>query len=264
MKSLLEEAAAVAREEDAEAAAFSLEAVPMPSDDVRARIAQSILQGQAASRSARPVGLGEGVGPAAETRRAAPPSRHDRLAARPRRSQRRGVVLAGASFLAVAAALVLWVRPPGKTSATDDLALPGYTVTAEGGAKETRGGTPEPATADPTTAMLQRVRAATELVVTLRPDTSVVGPVAARAFVAQGAEVGEARPQVQVAPSGAVQLTFLGAELVALVGSHAGLASVRVVVGRPSSVEAVTPQGVAQASAGPGWRSVTVPVAFEP
>jgi hypothetical protein len=250
MKSFLDALRAVAREHETDAAALPAVAVPELPQDARARIVEAILRAQTAPASRGDAVVEHKVSAASSGRSSASSER-----ARRGRGTRRSFFVFAAGVAAVAAAIVIGVRP-----AVDDLSLPSYRVTAEGGAQEVRGAASDEGERDPTVASRQRVRAGSTLIVGLRPDTSVSGEVATRAFVAQGADVSEVHPQSRLAPSGAVQLQFQGA---ALMDTRRGPATLRVVVGRGRAVESVDLRHVIRESAGPGWRAVTVPLVFE-
>lgn len=227
LKSLLHAVGEVARSDDAEAAAFSAgEAVVGLSSGARDRLVETL------SRSRSRDG-GSKAG---------------------RVARRRVFLAAGAGSVAAAAALLLWIR-----SGSEDASLPAYSITAEGGEKDIRGG-PAAAGEGPTVAALQKVRGTSELVVSLRPDTAVSEPTSARAFVVRDGEVAEVRAVLRVAPSGAVQLVVRGADLR---DGRSGQALLRVAVGRPRALERVDPQRVARQASGPGWRALTVPLVFE-
>ena len=248
LKSLLHALGAVARADDAEAAAFSGGEIPSLSAEARDALVQRMLAARAR--------------PAAETAASLTIDRRARAevgdiqAARRRTTARRTAALVAFS-LAAAAAVVVWIRP-----ASDDLSLPGYAIAAQGGIKDVRGGgAAEAGGQDPSRAPPQRVRPSSELVISVRPDTPVSGPITARAFVVQGTEVAEARAaDLRVAPSGAAQLVLKGADLI---GQRQGQAILRVVVGRTRALEGLDPRRVARESSGPGWRVLTVPLAFE-
>jgi hypothetical protein len=246
MKSVLDALRMIAREEETEAAALSPSAIPELSNDARDRLVQSLM-------SARMDAEAQG---SAEPTREAAASMSSIADARAKREcrPRRTIVFTTAGLLAAVAAAILWVRPSGES-----LSLPSYAVTAEGGAKDVRG-IDAPEAGDPTVSAVQRVRDGSELIVTLRPSTSVSGDVTARAFVTRDAELAEVHPRSRVAPSGAVQLVFAGADVI---GSRRGRAILRVVVGRPRALSALAPQNVVRASSGQGWRAVTVPLTIE-
>jgi hypothetical protein len=248
MKALLDGVQSVAREEDAEIEALSREADQPLAQAARDRIARRILEARHDARSPSeassftPIGEKPTAGSAAAPRGSA-------------RRRRRFVSLVGAGgIVAAAAAFALWARP-----SSQDLVLPAYSVTASGGVREQRGATPPPG-ADDTTAALQRVRPDSELVIAVRPETTVAGAVAARAFLVQGTEVSEARAQTQIAPSGAVELRLRGVDLV---GPRRGHALLRILVGRPSVIASAASPTIENGASGPGLRVLTVPVDLE-
>jgi hypothetical protein len=107
-------------------------------------------------------------------------------------------------------------------------------------------------------ATLQRVGAGTELVVVARPAVDVEGEIGARAFIVQGGQVRETEARAQVAASGSVELRVRPAD-----GAQGatGPASLRIVVGRPGTIRAVTGADAQQAAdAGPDARWLTVPL----
>ena len=237
LTSLLNEVGEVARSEDAEAASFPGADVPALSAETRDRLVERILATRAGAEQGS-------VALIADARS----SRLRRTAARP------AIIAAVAGSVAAAAAFAFWIR-----SDAGSLALPTYAISAEGGESDVRGA-PEAARNDAAVAPLQRLRRRSELVVSLRPETSVTGPVAARAFVVWGDAIVEAPALFRAAPSGAVQLVLKGADLV---GKRRGPGRLRVVVGRPRALESFDPQRMLADDAGLGWRTLTVPVLFE-
>jgi len=248
VRALLDRVRMVAREEDAEIEALSREVDQPLSRASLDRIARRITEMQ--GREARTSSAASESPPIDEvaTARSAPVRR---WSAR----RRLGFVsLVGTGgIVATAAALALWARP-----ASQDLVLPPYTVAASGGMREDRGAT-RPPSADETTAPLQRVRPDSELVVTLRPATTVDGTVEARAFLVQGTDVSEVRALTQIAPSGAVELRLRGADIA---GERHGHALLRILVGRPGSIAPASP-AIERGTSGPGRRVLTVPVDFD-
>jgi len=237
MDVLLKAIRTAAREDDAAIAGFSGE-VPALSHEARAAIADRIV---AIQKEGRAGDDGRNV---------------DVLAARRKRRPARAALWGGASVALAAAAwaLVMWSRPP---SVGADGALPAYSITATGGVVETR----EPAPTDGAnarTAPLQHLGAHSELQVNCRPDSAVTGPVAVRAFFAQSGSVGEVRPDVEVAPTGAVALRLRPA---ALPPHDAGPGELRVVVGRPAVVSALSKPLVP--ADGDGYRWLLVPLAID-
>ena len=107
----------------------------------------------------------------------------------------------------------------------------------------------------------QRLDPDSTRVVAARPETAVTGTVAARAFVVQGdGDATEVAPNAQVAPTGAIELRFRGADLI---GTRHGAARLRVVVGRPEALRAL-PARSPSAVADPRWRELTVPLDLGP
>jgi hypothetical protein len=162
----------------------------------------------------------------------------------PRRSRRR-VWLAIALPVAAAAGLVLVARPWVDSSGSLPV-LPTYEVTARGGMKEVRGGESESPGAAGATSRPERVGPQTEIVVGCRPATAVEGPVAARAFVFRdgaGGSVAEIAPQVQTAPSGALEIRVRPLAAVTPVPGAAAPVrwTLRVAVGRPDHVAKLAP-----------------------
>ena len=125
LSSLLDAVGAVARADEAEMAAFPAEEVPPLSADSRDHMVARML----AARM-RPE-----TGEQARATGAIPM----------RRTTRRRAVIAAACSLSAAAALLVWIKAP-----SNDLALPGYTISAEGGVKDVRGGTTDTGGDDPT------------------------------------------------------------------------------------------------------------------
>jgi hypothetical protein len=159
-----------------------------------------------------------------------------------------------AGGLVVAAAIALGLYPPAR-----DSSLPAYSVAARGGIRDTRALAAEGAGEGPAVAPEQRLAADSELVVVARPETAVTGVVAARAFVVQGSDAAETPARAQVAPTGAIELRFRGSDLI---GSRRGAAILRVIVGRPDALEAITAESAPPASqeADARWRVLTVPL----
>ena len=243
MEALLNAIRTTAREDDVAIAEFSGEAAALSSEE-RARIAERILALQAAAPLTSAV---------TDSRAGTDARIVDQLGARRGRPRRSTRLWAGAGVaLAAAAALVLWMRPhPVATG------LPAYAISASGGVADLRGPAPG-VVVEGQTAPVQRLRPQSELEIACRPDSAVAGPVAARVFFVHGGVVEELRPDVQVAPTGAVALRIRGSELVAL---HIGQAELRVVIGRPAVVGAIASPPAA--SDGEGARWLTVPLRLE-
>jgi hypothetical protein len=236
MDVLLKAIRTAAREDDAAIAGFSGE-VPALSREARANIADRIVALQKEGRA----GDGRNV---------------DAMAARRKRRPARAALWGGASVALAAAAwaLVIWSRPP---SVGADAALPPYSITATGGVVETR----EPAPTDGAnarTAPLQHLGPHSELQITCRPDSAVTGPVAVRAFFAQSGTIDEARPDFEVAPTGAVALRLRPG---ALPPHDAGPGELRVVIGRPVAVSALSKP--LTMTDGDGYRWLLVPLAID-
>jgi len=174
-----------------------------------------------------------------------------RPAARRPGTARRRAIFAASGLIAAAAALALWVRFPRQ-----DEPLPPYTVAVEGGTKDIRSGD-APAADETAVAPPQRISNHSELVVTVRPDTIVSGPVEARAFLVQGVMSTEVFGSIRVAPSGAVRLVFTGA---ALADRLNGKAVLRVLVGRPRAIRAVDSEAVRGQPASNAVRAVLIPL----
>lgn len=236
METLLSAIRTVAREDNAAIASFSGETQEL-SPEARATLAQRILELQA---DARPGSTGGAV---------------DSLAAR-RGRRGRAAWYAGAGVVLAAAAwvLVVWTRPPSAIEG----ALPAYSVMASGGLADTRGPGHVDDAADHRTAPAQHLRAQSELQIACRPDTTVAGPVAVRAFLVHGTTFDEVRPDVEIAETGAVALRIRGS---ALLAHHSGPGELRVIVGRPATVSAVS--SPLQAVDGDGYRWLFVPIALE-
>jgi hypothetical protein len=254
MEALLNAIRTVAREDDVAIAGFSGETAALSAEE-RARISERILALQGQGRPASTV---------TDARAGADARIVDRLAARRGRTRRGGGLWTGAAVaLAAAAALVLWLRPHPVANVDGQGGLPGlptYAVSATGGIAELRGPAPG-IVVEGRTALAQRLNAQSELEVACRPDSAVAGPMAARAFLVHGGAADEVRPDVQVAPTGAVALRIRGAALVAL---HTGEAELRVVIGRPAVVSVIAAPVAVAANDSEGVRWLTVPLRLEP
>jgi hypothetical protein len=227
----------LARSEAAEMAAVPPDYAPPLSAEARNEIAEAIL---AAPGAARARSAEAPVTPIGEARRRRP----------------RTTWLAVALPLAAAAALALALGP---LSGPRFAPLPTYEVSATGGIKELRSGEAAGSGRQgSSTAKPERIGRKMELVVVGRPDTAVEGPVAVRTFLVQGARVLEAKPRVEIASSGAVEVRVRPADAAV---DGAGRWILRVLIGRPDSVRAVAPidaSGVA--SDQPGRRWLTLPL----
>jgi hypothetical protein len=244
MDTLLKAIRTVAREDDAAIATFSGE-TPALSREARATIAERILAQQAQSRG----------GSTATDARVGPdsPAVASLAARRGRRRGRAGWWAgAGVALAAAAWALVVSTRPPSSTVGAEG-ALPPYSIVASGGVAETRA--PAGDAADRRTAPAQHLRAQSELQIALRPESTVAGPVAVRAFFVHGATFEEVRPDVEVAGTGAVALRIRGA---ALLDHHSGPGELRVVVGHAAAVNAVSRPLESTDGAGTRWLSVPI------
>jgi len=244
MRGLVEAVRGFTREEDAEIATYAENTSYTSSAAARASAVDRILMMQASERA--------GVAEPSLRPRTQSADRPLRPGVRSSLRHRR---IAAASGLVVAAlALALWMRP-----ATRTIEIPAYSVIARGGVQEQRGGAPTgDADGAQVVAPVQRVRGDSQLVVAVRPEIAVSGPVAARAFVVQGAEASEVLPHAEVAPTGAIELRFRGADLI---GTRRGSASLRVIVGRPEALRTLA-EGAAPEPAGTParWRLLTVPL----
>ncbi|HEY4184236.1 MAG TPA: hypothetical protein VGP07_04170 [Polyangia bacterium] len=260
MNALLEALRTVAREDEAEISTFSATPADVDqgiSEKDRARITRRILRALAADKTETEKTEQAGqVLPKATA--AATVLRIDggRVPPVPRRQRRVFLATAGGLF-ASAAGLAIWLRP-----SAHEPPVPPYTVMASGGEKETRGGGAPNSGGDETTTPTQRLRAGSELVIAVRPDTAVSGPVTARVFLVQGQAITEPHTTTEVASSGAIELRLHGAELVY---QSQGPAVVRVVVGRPGALRALDPRASAPTVPGStAWRVLTVPVDLVP
>lgn len=240
VKRLLHALRTTVRDDDAAVAACPTDVIPMLTETARASIAAELLRTVSGGRK----------------QAAADDLSKVRRQTELRRVGRLGRVgwTAGAAVLAAAAAFVLWTRSPVEPR-FDDMSqgLPDYTVAVSGGAADTRGaiagdGTnSRPAAAARTPAV--RVRSGSELRISCRPETAVVGAVRARAFFVHDGAVAEVKPAVRIADTGAVELRLPAAALGAAVQAGptvtagAGRAprdELRVVLGRPETIAALT------------------------
>lgn len=247
MSPLLDTVGAFAREEEAEIGTYAANTSHALSDVARESAVQKILALQARERSERAAPSDSDVG-----RPTAPIALVRDL---PRRWRLKTALLAAAgACAAVAVALVLWLHP-----APGELSLPAYSIAARGGIKQARGVATDGPEDGQTVAAEQQLEPDSLLVVTARPETAVDGTVAARAFVVQGDQATEVAPNAQVAPTGAIELRFRGAELI---GARHGAASLRLIVGRPEALQALPagPTLPAAAVTDARWRVLTVPL----
>jgi len=248
MSPVLDAVGAFAREEDAEIGTYAASAPHVLSDAARETAVRNILALQARERAERAASPG-----ATDAERGAPAVVGPELA---HRSRTRSWLLAvGVGLATVTVALTLWLHP-----AMEDPSLPVYSITARGGTKQARGAAADGDDEARTVAPEQRLEPDSTLVVAARPETAVTGTVAARAFVVQGDDVSEVAPNAQVAPTGAIELRFRGADLI---GSRHGAARLRVVVGRPEGLRALPPPSPSGA-ADQRWRELTVPLDLGP
>lgn len=151
------------------------------------------------------------------------------------------------------AALVLVLRSATGPSFAP---LPAYALDVQGGLRDTRGAAPE-ALAATARVPLQRVSPDTELVIVVRPVVAVDGQVASRAFLIRGDRAEEIAAVEQVSLSGSVETRVRPA------GRALGLpgpALLRIVVGRPAAVRAISPGESARCVDGPDARWLMVPL----
>jgi hypothetical protein len=187
--------------------------------------------------------------PAAPTPPAAAPAEVVSLDAR-RRLLRIVTPLTGV-LMAAAALWVLVVRPPDQATQNDLAPLPSYEITARGGLKSTRGADD----AKPKGGVL-RLAPGSELDLALRPATKVEGPLALRAFVAQGGEVRPLTVPVEAAPTGALRVRGPVNELFA---GLKGQVELRFVIGRAEALGEGTKaraKAVSAEGSGPGWQTL--------
>lgn len=244
MSPLLAAVGAFAREEEAEIGTYAANTSHALSEVAREGAVQKILALQARERAER-----SSAGTSDVPRAAAPIALVRDV---PGKSRVRGTLLAmGGGFAAMAVALALWMHP-----APQEPSLPTYSVAARGGIKQARGSAPDSADDARVSAPEQRLDADSVLVVAARPETTVTGTVAARAFVVQGNDAVEIAANAQVAPTGAVELRFRGSELI---GTRRGAASLRVIVGRPKALQALPAPPVSEGTDA-AWRVLTVPL----
>lgn len=247
MSPLLAAVGAFAREEEAEIGTYAANTSHVISDGARESAVRNILVLQARERAERTA-----TSDAAVTHTDAP-----LVVVRdvPRWSRARSRLLAaGGGLAAVAVALALWSHP-----AVEGASLPAYSIAARGGTKQARGAVAETPDDPGTIAPEQRLEPDSTLVVVARPDTAVAGTVAARAFVVQGDDASEVASNAQVAPTGAIELRFRGADLI---GTRHGAARLRVIVGRPEALQPLSARSKPAPSevTGARWRELTVPL----
>ncbi|HEU4404202.1 MAG TPA: hypothetical protein VFS43_02765 [Polyangiaceae bacterium] len=193
-----------------------------------------------------PPAAAPGPAPAGEASPPAPAAEIVSLDAR-RRLRRIVSPLTGV-LLAAAALWVLVLRPPERP---DVAPLPSYEIVARGGLKQTRGANDAPS---PPGAM--RLSPSSELDLALRPATKVEGPLALRAFVAQGDKVRPLSVPVEIAPTGALRVHGAAGELLAGVK---GPAELRLVVGREGALgegDELRKKALSAEGSGPGWRTL--------
>jgi hypothetical protein len=244
MDALLKAIRTVAREDDAAIASFLGAGIAL-SEQARSRIAARILA-QPVDRRSGPTLSDAGIRTGARIVELRPARR-----ARPRR--RTGFWAGAGVALAAAAAWALVVSTPP----AGEGALPAYSVRAGGGVMELRGSAPVDDLAAARTAGAQHLLADSELRIACRPDSVVTGPVAARMFFVQSGSFEELHPTMEVAPTGAVALRIRGLELLA---HHTGRGELRVVIGRPTAVGAIST--ALTGTDGQGYRWLFVPVSL--
>jgi hypothetical protein len=231
---------AAAKEDDLAVARLPSDAFASLSADVRTRIADRIGQAQAA-----------------ETEREKPTAGNVVVSMDGRRRRSRRLLAVVLAPLAAAAAVVLMVRSfPGQSL----VPLPEYGISANGGIKELRGTDPASSQAAGMVAAPQRLRPESHLVAIARPDVAVEGPVAVRVFVVQGAKAEEVRPQVRIAPSGAVEVRAAVAEVF---GDRRGHWDMVVLVARSEALRKVEPAVALATPPAATWRRLTVPLDFD-
>lgn len=152
------------------------------------------------------------------------------LIARPRSSAKakatrpRRVALwsGGATALAAAAALVLWLRSPGAP-------LPAYEASFEGGEQALRGDPPPSSSSAPA-----RIPRGGRIDLVLRPTRPVETTVAARAFAVRPGDARELRAALAISGDGAARLAGRRDEILA--DLPPGTWEIVLVVGRPGSL----------------------------
>jgi hypothetical protein len=79
-------------------------------------------------------------------------------------------------------------------------------------------------------------------------------------FAVQGATGQEVWPQVQIAPSGAVEIRAAAGEVF---GDRTGHWEMVVLIARPEALRKAEPAAAIARPSDPGWRRLTVPLDFE-
>ena len=276
MSPLLASVGAFAREEEAEIGTYAANTSHALSDVARESAVQKILALQSRERAERATPVDAKAAPAVansagvdapavaeDAHAGAPvstkgahagaPVAPERGVPRRSRLKNRLLAIAGGS-VAVALVLTLWFNAtPG------ELPLPAYSIAARGGIKQARGLTTDSADDAGSVAQQQRLEPESLLIVAARPETAVTGTVAARAFVIQGNDANEVAANAQVAPTGAIELRFRGADLI---GDRHGAASLRVLVGRPEALRTLPARAPLSPPAPEDarWRVLTVPL----
>lgn len=252
MSPLLDAMGAFAREEEAEIGTYAANTSHALSEGAREGAVRKILALQARERAERTAASAQDLPPAGAPIvlvRDVPPKS-------PWTRTRRPLLALGSVFVAAALALALWMHP-----APQDPSLPPYSIAARGGIKDSRGvDAPDDGREVQVSTPEQRLDADSLLVVAARPETAVTGTVAARAFLVQGEDITEIAANAQVAPTGAIELHFRGAELI---GARHGTASLRVIVGRPAALQALPARADSPTTDG-RWRVLTVPLDLGP
>lgn len=228
-------------------------AIPVLSGDDKDRIARRIVAMQVAER-AQAGNLGSDRASRAT----------DQLGQR-RQLRLPGWAMAIGGATAAAAALLLVMN--GSPSRGDRSAVPDYSVSATGGLKTLRGGPGHAAEPESAVAERQILGPDNELRVICRPQTSVRGAVAARAFFVHDGQWRELRPEMRTADSGAIELTARARDIVGVASGAGGAgrdAELRIVVGRPEVVAALRPQPAWQGTSGPEAHWLTVPIELPP
>lgn len=206
-------------------------------DGARARFADRILASLDEAQEGSPI---QGEAPAAEEPRAEPPSEAPAADVIPFPGRRRALrtILVATPLAAAAAAAVFLLRPAEKTSP-----VPSYELVISGGEREARSAT------DPAVGVL-RLGPGSRLTLTLRPATSVEGPIAVRGLLVQGGHIApsekdpakgdravrEWSPQVAITSDGAARID--GAKEALFPGIPAGEWEILLAVGRPSELPA--------------------------
>jgi len=180
----------------------------MNDDELLKAIAESAKRGKQAER----------VAPLDDLSRA----RIARSIAASRKPKRRGAVFAGAAgVLALAAALLLFIRRPQSE-------LPAYEMVVLGGAREIRGADTAPSTSP------LRLRRGDRFEVQLTPTHATHGPLVGRALLARGASSIPFGGAIEIAPEGGARLA---GTLDDFPGVTPGASELVVILGRPGAVE---------------------------